>query len=159
MKRIIVRLFTLLTFGLLVNWATAQSTDPVMLNVADEAITRGEFLKVYQKNNTKGESLDRQSLEEYLDLYINFRLKVKEAMNLGMDTVKSFRDELSSYRKQLAQPYLTDDKASEALNNEAYGHKLYDVRASHILVKVDKSASAADTLIAWNKINDIRNGY
>jgi len=156
MKRIIVRLFTLLAFGLLVNWATAQSTDPVMLNVADEAITRGEFLKVYQKNNTKGESLDRQSLEEYLDLYINFRLKVKEAMNLGMDTVKSFRDELSSYRKQLAQPYLTDDKASEALNNEAYGHKLYDVRASHILVKVDKSASAADTLIAWNKINDIR---
>ena len=127
-----------------------------MLNIADETITKGEFLKVYQKNNTKGESLERQALEEYLDLYINFRLKVREAMVLGMDTIKSFRDELSSYRKQLAQPYLVDNDALDAMTREAHSRKLQDVRTSHILIKVDKTSSAADTLAAWNKITDLR---
>ncbi len=127
-----------------------------MIQVADESITQGEFLRVYQKNNTKGEALERQALEEYLELYINFRLKVKEAMSLGMDTIKSFRDELSSYRRQLAQPYLIDDKSIEALVQEAYNRKLYDIRASHILLKVDRMASAADTLAAWNKIMELR---
>lgn len=149
--------FCLVLIGILfLSPVFGQTNDPVMLNVADEAITKGEFLKVYQKNNTKGESLDQQSLEEYLDLYINFRLKVKEAMVLGMDTVKSFRDELSSYRKQLAQPYLTDEKAIDAISQEAYSHKLKDVRASHILIKCDKLASAADTLAAYNKIMELR---
>lgn len=146
----------LLVFISLIQSVKAQSNDPVMLKVADESITRGEFLKVYQKNNPKGEAMDRQSLEEYLDLYINFRLKVREAKTLGMDTIKTFIDELSSYRKQLTQPYLTNNKATDALIQEAFTRKLSDVRGSHILVKVDRFASAADTLAAWNKIMQIR---
>jgi peptidyl-prolyl cis-trans isomerase SurA len=156
MKRILIKSFCILACTMMFSHVNAQTNDPVMLNVSDEAITKGEFLKVYQKNNTKGEAIDRQSLEEYLDLYINFRLKVKEAERLGMDTIKSFIDELSSYRKQLAQPYLTDDKATDALIREAYSRKLFDVRASHILIKVDKFSSAADTLAAWNKIMQLR---
>jgi len=154
------RSIPVLLFAFILVFATrtsfAQSNDPVMIHVANESITRGEFLKVYQKNNTKGEALERQALEEYLDLFINFRLKVNEAMNLGMDTIKSFRDELSSYRRQLAQPYLVDDKAIESLVQEAYNRKQYDLRTSHILIKVDKMASAADTLAAWNKIMELR---
>ncbi|MBK7029207.1 MAG: peptidylprolyl isomerase [Bacteroidales bacterium] len=156
MKRILPVIFFLLLTGISIKPSFAQTNDPVMIQVADESITQGEFLRVYQKNNTKGEALERQALEEYLELYINFRLKVKEAMSLGMDTIKSFRDELSSYRRQLAQPYLIDDKSIEALVQEAYNRKLYDIRASHILLKVDRMASAADTLAAWNKIMELR---
>jgi peptidyl-prolyl cis-trans isomerase SurA len=156
MKRVFLCLIPAIICLLSLKQVDAQNTDPVMLNVADEEITKSEFLKVYMKNNTKTDAFDRQSLEEYLDLYINFRLKVKEAMVLGMDTIKSFRDELSSYRKQLAQPYLTDEKAIEELCQEAYNHKQKDVRASHILINCDKYASSADTLAAWNKLMDLR---
>ena len=156
MKRLLANSFLAILCSFLIHTATAQNNDPVMLKIAGENITKGEFLKVYQKNNLKGETPDRQSLEEYLDLYINFRLKVKEAESLGMDTVKSFRDELASYRRQLAQPYLVDDKANDALIHEAYLRKQTDVRASHILIKVDRAASAADTLAAWNKIMQLR---
>lgn len=136
--------------------AFSQSNDPVLLQVADEKVTRNEFLKVFEKNNNKGDKPDNKAYEEYLDLFINFRLKVTEAKNLGMDTVKSFRDELAGYRKQLAQPYLSDNMANEKLIQEAYDRKRYDIRASHILVRVEKMASAEDTLAAWNKIMQIR---
>ncbi|HLO90026.1 MAG: peptidylprolyl isomerase [Chloroflexota bacterium] len=134
----------------------AQEKDPVILKVAGEEITKSEFLNVYQKNNVNGEVLDRKSLEEYMELYINFRLKVKEAESLGMDTMRSFIDELAGYRKQLAQPYLIDEKMNKALLEEAYNRKKEDIRASHILVKVDKNASPEDTLAAYKKIMAIR---
>ncbi|MEI6122775.1 MAG: peptidylprolyl isomerase [Bacteroidota bacterium] len=134
----------------------AQVNDPILLNVAGENITKSEFLNVYQKNNVKGDAMDRKSLEEYLDLYINFKLKVKEAEEQKLDTFASFRTELAGYRKQLAQPYLTDKEVDEKLINEAYERMQWDIRASHILIKVDKNASPEDTLAAYKKIMKIR---
>lgn len=134
----------------------AQEKDPVILKVAGEEITKSEFLNVYQKNNVNGEVLDRKSLEEYMDLYINFRLKVKEAESLGMDTMKSFIDELAGYRKQLAQPYLIDESMNMALLQEAYNRKKEDIRASHLLIKVDRNASPDDTLKAYKEIMALR---
>ncbi len=145
-----------LLFGIFTLSLFSQNADPVLLQVANEKVTKNEFIKVFEKNNTKSEKPDNKALEEYLDLYINFRLKVTEAKNLGMDTAKSFRDELAGYRKQLAQPYLTDSKASERLVQEGYNRKQLDIHANHILVRVDRLASAADTLIAWNKMNELR---
>lgn len=136
--------------------ASAQVKDPVVLSVAGEEITKSEFLNVYQKNNVNGEVLDRKSLEDYMELYINFRLKVKEAESLGMDTMKSFIDELAGYRKQLAQPYLIDETMNKALLKEAYDRKKEDIRASHILIKVDRNASPEDTLKAYKEIMAIR---
>lgn len=134
----------------------AQEKDPVILKVAGEEITKSEFLNVYQKNNVNGEVIDRKSLEEYMELYINFRLKVKEAESLGMDTMKSFIDELAGYRKQLAQPYLIDENMNKALLQEAYDRKKEDIRASHILKKVDRNASPEDTLKAYKEIMALR---
>lgn len=134
----------------------SQSTDQVLMNIAGENITKSEFLDVYQKNNVRGEAIDQKSLDEYLDLYINFKLKVKEAEFLGLDTIKSFRDELSGYRNQLAQPYLIDENANMALLKEAYDRKGKDIRASHILIRVDKNALPADTLAAYNTAMQIR---
>lgn len=157
MKRSALNL-TIIALLLIPGFTYAQSSanDPILLEVAGEKITRSEFLNVYQKNNVKDEALDAKALEEYLELYINFRLKVKEATELGLDTLRSFREELAGYRKQLSAPYMVDDQAVESLVNEAYQHKQFDIRASHILVRCDRRASPADSLAAWNKIMSMR---
>lgn len=135
--------------------AQQKPDDPVLLTVGKSQVTKSEFENVYHKNNTKDDNT-RESLEKYLELYINFKLKVQEAEELGMDTAASFRDELKGYRKQLAQPYLTDKDVNEKLLKEAYDRMQWDVRASHILVKVGENALPKDTLEAYNKIMKIR---
>lgn len=134
----------------------AQEKDPVILKVAGEEITKSEFLDIYHKNNINGDVIDQKSLTDYMELFINFKLKVKEAETLGLDTARSFIEELAGYRSQLAQPYLIDEEMNKALLEEAYNRKKEDIRASHILVKVDKNASTADTLEAYKKIMSIR---
>ncbi|MFH1119008.1 MAG: peptidylprolyl isomerase [Bacteroidota bacterium] len=156
MKNCMIKLFSGLVIMLVFSAASAQENDPVILKVAGENISKSEFLNVYQKNNVNGEVIDRKSLEEYMELYINFRLKVKEAEALGLDTTRSFIDELAGYRKQLAQPYLIDEEMNKALLGEAYSRKKEDIRASHILIKVDRNAPAADTLAAYKRIMSIR---
>ncbi len=133
-----------------------QNNDPVLLKVAGENITKSEFLRVYQKNNTKDQAIDKKALDEYLELYINFKLKVKEAEELGLDTNFMFKSELNGYRATLAQPYLVDKDVTEDLIKEAYNRMLFDVRASHILIKVEKNALPKDTLIAYNKVMSLR---
>jgi len=148
---------TLLLFGMVFTAGYAQkSKDPVLMTIAGEKITKQEFLTVYQKNNVQGEVLDKKSLEEYLELYINFKLKVKEAEAQGLDTLSSFRAELNGYRQQLAKPYFIDEELNNQLLRQSYERKKEDLRVSHILIRVDANAKPEDTLIAWNKIADIR---
>ncbi|HNW53630.1 MAG TPA: peptidylprolyl isomerase, partial [Bacteroidales bacterium] len=156
MKRKLFNASLTLVLSILSLSAFSQSADPVLLQIAGEKVTRNEFIRVFEKNNVNGPDADQKALDEYLDLYINFRLKVTEARALGMDTIKSFSDELAGYRKQLAQPYLMDNEESEKIIREAYDHLQYDIRASHILIRVEKLASAADTLAAWNKTMQLR---
>ena len=147
------KIFVLLSFLVFVNLAFSQSN--VILEIDDEKITTDEFLHIYKKNNTNTNAMTYQAMEEYLDLFVNFKLKVHEAKLLGLDTLKSFKNELSGYRSQLAQPYLTDKKVEEDILAESYERMRWDVEVSHILIKCDQSASIADTVKAWNKINDI----
>jgi peptidyl-prolyl cis-trans isomerase SurA len=124
--------------------------DAVFIDFGDEKVTKAEFKRVYQKNNS-GEIISKSTVDEYLDLYINFKLKVKEAVSLGMDEEEGFVKELSGYRKQLAQPYLTADGIIAELKKEAYDRLMYDVKASHILVKLDPEASPEDTAAAYKR--------
>lgn len=129
----------------------AQSKDEVIfIDFGDEKITKAEFKRVYQKNNS-GEIISKSTVDEYLDLYINFKLKVKEAVDLEMNKDPAFIKELSGYRKQLAQPYLTADGIMEELKKEAYDRLQYDVKASHILIKLDQNASPEDTVAAYKR--------
>ena len=134
----------------------SQNTDRTLLTVADEKVSVDDFLSIYNKNRQVGEELDPKTLDEYLELFINFKLKVKEAESLGMDTVPSFVKELSGYRKQLANPYLVDNEAGEKLVKEAYERLKTEIRASHILVAVAEDASPSDTLKAFKKAQNIR---
>ncbi len=135
--------------------SSAQEKDPVLLTVEGQNITLSEFEAVYRKNN-RDAVVDQKDLKEYLDLYINFRLKVREAEQLGLDTLKKFKEELKGYQKQLTKPYLTDKNVSEALVKEAYDRMKQDVSASHILLKVGPDALPKDTLAVYNRILDLR---
>jgi peptidyl-prolyl cis-trans isomerase SurA len=128
----------------------------VLVNIGEEVVKVDEFMRVYNKNNTQTSMQGATPLEEYLDLFINFKLKVMEAEELKMDTISSFNKELAQYRKQLAKPYFIDESVNEAILEEAYQHKLKDIRASHILIMVDENARPQDTLAAFNKIVEIR---
>lgn len=121
-----------------------------VLTVAGEAVSAEDFAHIFKKNN-RDSVITAEGLDEYMELFIDFKLKVKAAEDLGMDTVTSFVNELAGYRKQLARPYLVDNELLDALVQQAYDRTLEEVRASHLLVKLDKEASPNDTLQAWNK--------
>ena len=108
--------------------------DPVLLTIDGENITKSEFLYVYNKNNTKNEKVTEENIKDYLELFINYKLKVKEAEELKLDSSKAFKNELAGYRRQLAQPYLSNREVTDNLLNEAYDRMKWDIRASHILI-------------------------
>lgn len=133
--------------------ATAQESK-TFIDFGDEKVSKAEFKRIYLKNNS-GEMVSKSTVDEYLDLYINFKLKVKEAEAKGLDTIASFQKELAGYRKQLAQPYLSADGVMEELKKEAYDRLKQEVRARHILIKVDPESSAEDTLKAYKKAEKV----
>ena len=131
----------------------AQSSD--VLDIAGERVSLDDFQHVYGKNN-RDSVYSVEALDDYMELFINFKLKVREAEAMGMDTAEAFITELAGYRSQLARPYLVDGDLLDAMVEEAYQRKGMEVRASHILVSVDDNATPADTLAAWNRIQGIR---
>ncbi|HIP36593.1 MAG TPA: peptidyl-prolyl cis-trans isomerase [Crocinitomix sp.] len=144
----------LLTIGLTIG-AYAQNDDPVVLTIDGDEYKLSEFVYIYTKNN-KNPSFKKKDLNEYMNLFIDYKLKVKEAKRLGYDTIPQLKNELAQYRKQLAQPYLIDKSKNEALVKQAYDRTKNEVRASHLLVKISQNASPDDTLKAYNKIMDYR---
>jgi peptidyl-prolyl cis-trans isomerase SurA len=151
MKSSVIALLTFLAMSV---GSFAQTSDPVLMTINGKPVLKSEFEYIYNKNNTNN-SLDKKTLDEYVDLFINFKLKVEEAKRQGIDTTASFINELSGYRSQLTKPYLTDSKVDEALLHEAYDRSKEDVDVSHILIRVPQNATPADTLKAWNEINAI----
>ena len=151
MKRSVLSLvaFFALSLGIF-----AQTSDPVLMTINGKPVLKSEFEYIYNKNNSNN-SLDKKTLEEYVDLFVNFKLKVEEAKTQGIDTTKSFINELSGYRSQLTKPYLTDSKVDEATLREAYDRSKEDVDVSHILIRIPQNATPADTLKAWNEINNV----
>jgi peptidyl-prolyl cis-trans isomerase SurA len=130
------------------------ANDPVLMKINGKPVSKSEFEYIYNKNNSNN-SLDKKTLDEYVDLFVNFKLKVEEAKAQGLDTTKSFINELAGYRSQLTKPYLTDAKVDESVLQEAYNRLKEDVEVSHILIRIQQNASPADTLAAWKKINAI----
>ena len=157
-NRNFLKMFVLASFIMPTFFANAQTKldKQVLMTIGDQDITVKEFTDVYYKNNLKSDVIEKKSVDEYLDLFTTFRMKVMEAERLKLDTSAKFQKELAGYRKQLSKPFLSNDKVSEELVQEAYERKLKDIRASHILIRCDKHALPADTLKAYNKAMDIR---
>lgn len=129
--------------------------DKTLLVIENQKVPVSEFLDIYTKNN-KNVDYSKASIDEYLDLFINYKLKLMEIQRLRLDTQKNFINEFQKYRDQLAQSYLIDKNTVDKLLNEAYNRMQNDVRVSHILVKLSPYANPKDTLKAYNKALEIR---
>ncbi|MBN2273241.1 MAG: peptidylprolyl isomerase [Bacteroidales bacterium] len=129
--------------------------DEILMTIGNEKVTKAEFERIYHKNNS---SLvyENKSPKEYLDLFINFKLKVLEAKAQGYDTMSAFVKELKGYRDQLAKPYLQDKEKIQQMLDEAYDRTVNEVNASHILIRLNPNASPADTAKAYNKAMALR---
>ena len=117
-KRFYLLVISLLVLNLVI--VAQDARQQVLLTIDNKKVTKTEFERIYKKNNEKDTTfIDDKSLEEYLELFINFKLKVIEAEKIGLDTTKNFKKELAGYRRQLSKPYLTDKEAEEQLKTAA----------------------------------------
>jgi peptidyl-prolyl cis-trans isomerase SurA len=133
----------------------AQTSDPVLFTVEDVPVHVSEFSYIYAKTNGKNADFSRKSLEEYLDLYVKFKLKVRKAKEMQIDTISTLREELEGYRRQLADSYLVDREVTDKLVREAYNHIQQDVDLHHIFFAIGGSGSPADTLQRYNDAIEI----
>ncbi|CDF78589.1 peptidyl-prolyl cis-trans isomerase SurA [Formosa agariphila KMM 3901] len=154
MKLKSVLLLLLLTVSFI---STAQiAADDILFSVDDTPVYASEFVRVYNKNLDLVKDESQKDVDAYLQLFINYKLKLAEAKALKLDQKTSYQKELKSYRNQLAQNYLTDNTVTDELVEEAYTRLKTDVKARHILVKIDANASPSDTLAAYMKIVKLR---
>ena len=136
--------------------SNANQNEKVLMTIGSEKVTVSEFQNIFQKNNDL-ENINKEELENYVDLFVKFKMKVLDAESISLDTSRKFINELNGYRKQLSRPYLTDKQAENKLLSEAYERTLKEVKVSHILILLDENALPKDTLSIFNKINLIRN--
>lgn len=142
-------------FAATISVAQDQAKDPVIMTIDGAPVYQSEFIYIYTKNNPCV-SYQKEDLDAYMQLFINYKLKVKEAERLGYDTIPKLMTELKQYRDQLSLPYMIDKEKNEALIKEAYERTVNEVRASHIMVRLKSDASPQDTLAAYEKIMVIR---
>ena len=149
-------LFSLIIICSLAFNSFAQN-EQTLITIGNTKVTKAEFERIYKKNNNNlYDEADKKSPEDYLELFINFKLKVIEAETLNMDTNSVFINELAGYRTELAAPYLTDVKYNDQMIKELYDRMTKEVNASHILLKVEKNATEDEDLIILKKISKIR---
>ncbi|NNC94608.1 MAG: hypothetical protein HKN92_03530 [Chitinophagales bacterium] len=158
MIKISLKILTFLSFLFPIILSAQISNDNrTLFNVGGQDVSVSEFEYVYTKNNITGDAdYSKESLDEYLKLYINFRLKVMEAEAMGLDTVSAINQELDGYRKQLSKSYLTDKTIFEQLVKQAYERMQKEIHVKHIMVQVEEDAFPQDTLLAHKRIVDIR---
>ena len=123
------------------------------MTVGDSKIESGEFIRMYKKNMEPGKPVN---INDYLQQYILFKLKVADALDKGYDTTTTFRTELNGYRSQLAQAYLTDTETKDKLLKKAWQRSLSEINGWHILITMPQDNTPEDTLKAWQKSSDIR---
>lgn len=167
MKRILLAAAVLSIFNLQFTVCRAQTwpvEDPVIMEVGGQKIRQSEFMKEFMTsvgnklaaNPQTPQAEKRQALEEYVDLFANFRAKVLDAKAMGIDTAASLREELKKYRAELAAPYLIDSATLVSLLQQAYERNSMSIGAAHILVRVSQDASPADTIAALNRARELR---
>lgn len=154
--------FSIFTFQFSNSWA---QTDPVIMEVGGKQIRQSEFMAEFLPTVGKkpGDAPTqctyekRQALNEYVDLFANFRAKVLDAQARGFDTMRVLQKELSKYRRELAAPYLIDSAVLDGLLHEAYERNHHSLHAMQIMVRMRPDAEPDDTLRAYNKIYDLYN--
>ena len=137
--------------------ASHNGSSSALFFIGKKPVSTQEFLYLYRKNHRQtADEYTEEKMEEYLNLFINYKLKVEEALSRGMDTTAAFKKEYQTYRKELLKPYLPDSRVVDSLVLLTYNRLKEEVNASHVLVALKPDASPADTLEAYRKISDLR---
>lgn len=116
--------------------AKPVAKDPVIMTIAGKPVLRSEFEYFYNKNNQQ-DAAEAKSFDEYVELFVNYKLKVAEAYSQGVDTTQSYINELAGYRKQLAEPYMQIAGWGDSLIQQYYDRRMFEVHAQHILLSCD----------------------
>lgn len=142
---------------------SAQTADPTIMTINGKAVPRSEFEYSYNKNNSET-VVDKKSVDEYIDLFVNYKLKVMAAEEAGIDTTKAFRDEFRMYRDQQIRPSFINDNDVEREARTIYEdtRKRIDgngglVRPRHILVSLKQNATKAQSDSALVRADSIYN--
>lgn len=149
-----------LLFGLLLSMGAAtyaqEVKKEVLFTINEKPYYTDEFARVYNKNLDLVKDESQKDLNQYLELFVGYKLKINKANKLGLQNGANYQNELKSYRAQLSKNYVTDSKVTKELVEEGYQRSLKEVKAAHILITVDENAAPEDTLKAYNKIIDLR---
>ena len=149
-----------LLFGLLLSLNligfAQSSTKEVLFTIDNKPYYTDEFARVYKKNLDLVKDESQKDLNQYLELFVGYKLKVNKAYKLGLQDGSSYQNELKSYRSQLSKNYTSDSKVTKELVEEAYKRSLKEIKASHILIMVDENATPEDTLKSYNQISELR---
>ena len=132
-----------------------NKTKEVLFTINEKPYYTDEFSRVYKKNLDLVKDESQKDLNQYLELFIGYKLKVNKAYKLGLQNNPQYQSELKSYRAQLAKNYFNDTKITQELIEEGYNRLQKEIKASHILIMVDENATPADTLKAYKKIEDL----
>lgn len=116
--------------------ASAKNDDPVLMKVNGKDVKLSEFEYLYNKNNSQ--QVQKQSIDEYVDMFVTYKLKVADAEAAGIDTTASFINEFKGHRNELATPYLEDKSTLERLTQEAYDRMQEEVNVSHIMIHISE---------------------
>lgn len=152
MKKVVLLLFIVIAHTNLF----AQKKDKALVTINNKEIKVSEFKRVFEKNLSSIESKEGKDVAKNLELFINYKLKVKEAYDLKLDTSRSYKREINTYKNQLTAPYLQDKKFLERLVQDAYDRTKTEIRASHILVRFPRNYKPEDTVALYNKIMHLR---
>lgn len=151
MKKYFLIFSALLSVG-----AFAQSNQRVLFTVDKNPTYTNEFIYLFKKNHSNKQDFTEAKVNEYLDLFVNFKLKITEARHRGYDTTAKFTKELKTYGDELKKPYRAEKDLLDKLTKEAYEHLKQEIKASHILIELKPNPTPEDTLKAFNKIIDLK---
>ncbi len=132
-----------------------SDNDPVIMRINGKDIMRSEFEYIYHKNSQQ-QIESPKSVSEYVDLFVNYKLKVAKAEALGCDTAAAFVSELAGYRQELAKPYLVDQQVDDSLTHVVYDRMQRYVEASHILLRLDSKATPAQEQAVLKRMHEIQ---
>lgn len=131
--------------------ANAQKKSQVIMTIDDAPIYSNEFVMVYKKNLDLVQDKSQKTVDGYLDLFIDYKLKVAAAYEQDLHEKPAYKKEFSKYEEQLSRNYLYEDKVTTDLAKQAYERGKYDIKASHMLVLTSYDDTPQDTLKAYNK--------
>ena len=146
-----------IVLSLFINFSFAQLENNILFKVNDSLVYVDEFNRVYNKNIDLIDENNQKDFESYLELFINYKLKLAEAYDLGLQNDPKYKSELNKYVKQLQNTYLTDRETEDKFLREAYERTKYEVNVSHVLIRIDENDN--DTIDVYDKLNNLRGPF